>query len=141
MLVPPRVHSLPPTLQIYCGDRALDIVSSYKYLGVYIDNGLTWKEHIDHVIRKSVAKNLCRAHFRTTIDTDLPADLLLVGDTARPGVWLHCLQFQPFNISGKDRLLQASKKGLRAIVRAPPWTPTAPTLQPPAAPGFNCQAV
>ena len=48
----PRAHSLPPTLQIYCRDRALDIVSSYKYLGVYIDDGLTWKQHIDHVIRK-----------------------------------------------------------------------------------------
>ena len=41
MFVLPRAHSLPPTLQIYCGDRALDIVSSYKYLGLYIDDGLT----------------------------------------------------------------------------------------------------
>ena len=31
--------------------------------------------------------------------------------------------------SGKDHLLQASKKGLCGIVRAPPWTPTAPILQ------------
>ena len=52
MFVLPRAHSLPPNLQIYYGDRAMDIVSSYKYLGVYIDDGLTWKQHINHVIRK-----------------------------------------------------------------------------------------
>ena len=46
MFVLPRAHSLPPTLQTYCGDRALDIVSSYKYLGLYIDDGLTWKERV-----------------------------------------------------------------------------------------------
>jgi hypothetical protein len=36
--------------------RRLDVVSSFKYLELYIDSALTWRVHIDHVISKVKCK-------------------------------------------------------------------------------------
>ena len=37
---------------VYCPGRALETVASYKYLGVFLDSELSWRHHIDHVLRK-----------------------------------------------------------------------------------------
>ena len=45
-----RKYKLKP---IYLGDSEIDYVSTFKYLGVTIDNKLTWNTHIDNVISKA----------------------------------------------------------------------------------------
>ena len=41
-----------PTLNLSLDGTALQSCDTYKYLGVYIDNKLDWKAHIDHVVKK-----------------------------------------------------------------------------------------
>ena len=38
--------------QIKINGHALERCSSYKYLGLFIDNGLNWKNHVNHVCQK-----------------------------------------------------------------------------------------
>ena len=44
------------TLSVFCCDRQLSSVHSYKYLGVVLDSKLTWAPHMEHLIRKVSSK-------------------------------------------------------------------------------------
>ena len=46
-------------LNIFIHDHRLKEVTSYKYLGVYVDSTLAWKEHLFINAKKNVSKNLC----------------------------------------------------------------------------------
>ena len=49
-----RYHSLEERkLPIACGDTPLKRVSCTKLLGVHVDQHLTWKKHVDHVLISS----------------------------------------------------------------------------------------
>jgi len=41
-----RKHSIV-NIQLYLCDREIEIVDTYKYLGIWFDSKLTWKKHID----------------------------------------------------------------------------------------------
>jgi hypothetical protein len=44
-----RLARLSSSLVVSIGNVPLEEVQSYKYLGVMINNNLTWHEHIDHI--------------------------------------------------------------------------------------------
>jgi len=49
-----RYHSLEERkLPIACGDTSLKRISCRKLLGIYMDQHLTWKTHVDHVLSSS----------------------------------------------------------------------------------------
>ena len=41
-----------PNLSIFINDKPLEQCESYKYLGVFIDQNLSWKPHISHICKK-----------------------------------------------------------------------------------------
>ena len=47
---------LPDIPQITIGDGKFERVSSYKLLGVYVSNNLTWNEHVDDVTKKTTKR-------------------------------------------------------------------------------------
>ena len=47
---------LPGIPQITIGDDKFERVSSYKLLGVYVSNNLTWNEHVDAVTKKTTKR-------------------------------------------------------------------------------------
>ena len=68
-----RYHNLEERkLPIACGDTPLKRISCKKLLGVHVDQHLTWKTHVDHVISSSYGtlsvlwrlKNLAPFHVR-----------------------------------------------------------------------------
>ena len=108
--------------------RALETVASYKYLGVFLDSELSWRHHIDHVLRKVSRKIFAlrtagsqltlksrRQYYVSVIQPDLE-----YGSTAFSS---------SLSAREKARLFQASRKGICAIARASPWTPTTPLLK------------
>ena len=52
MLLGTKHNLANSSLCIYSNNTALDCVSSFKYLGVTIDQSLTWSAHIDHTCGK-----------------------------------------------------------------------------------------
>ena len=58
MIFTPRQKTLPITRQIIIENNVLEQVDNTKFLGVYIDQHLTWKTHVNFIaakISKSVA--------------------------------------------------------------------------------------
>jgi len=47
-----RTHHSGRTLNLFFNDIALRHVSTVKYLGVYIDQHLIWKCHVEYVLRR-----------------------------------------------------------------------------------------
>ena len=38
-----------PSIDVYVDDHPLEQITTYKYLGVYIDCNLKWTDHTEHV--------------------------------------------------------------------------------------------
>ena len=118
MFVLPRAISRTDDVLVYCHGRALETVASYKYLGVFLD-------HIDHVLRKVSRKIFAlrtagsqltrRQYYVSVVQPDLE-----YGSTAFSS---------SLSAREKARLFQASQKGICAIARTSPWTPTTPLLK------------
>ena len=53
LFVLPRVLNIPPDTVGMCNSRPLQLVTSYKYLGVFLDNRLSWEAQILHTPGKS----------------------------------------------------------------------------------------
>ena len=128
MFVLPRAISRTDDVLVYCHGHALETVASYKYLGVFLDSELSWRHHIDHVLRKVSRKIFAlrtagsqltlksrRQYYVSVIQPDLE-----YGSTAFSS---------SLSAREKARLFQASRKGVCAIARASPWTPTTPLLK------------
>ena len=122
MFVLPRAISRTDDVLVYCHGRALETVATYKYRGAFLDSELSWRHHIDHVLRKVSRKIFAlrtagstlksRRQYLSVIQPDLQ-----YGSTAFSS---------SLSAREKARIFQASRKGNCAIARASPWTPTTP---------------
>ena len=57
MIFRPRQKTLPITRQIIIENNVLEQVDNTKFLGVYIDQHLTWKTHV-HFIAAKISKSV-----------------------------------------------------------------------------------
>lgn len=126
MIVQPRGSQLDPP-SIKCGTETLTITSTAKYLGVVVDNELSWTHHLDHVTRKAAqtigqlwrhGRCLSMAARRSWYVAMILSHLTYASNAFFPALSQQRL----------DRLVKISKAGLRAIFHLPPHTPTAPLL-------------
>lgn len=89
----------------------VDTTSVTKFLGVYIDDKLTWKSHAEHVCRKlsKLSYVLYNLSNKVNIDTLVTAYHGLVASLLRYGIifWGNC--------SEKDRIFRAQKRCLRSM--------------------------
>ena len=67
-----RARVTPPPLQIHLFGPQLEQVASFKFLGVNINDTLTWTDHISHV----VAKLSCTVNLLRCLSWFLPRSLL-----------------------------------------------------------------
>ena len=76
MFVLPKGLNIPPdTIVMHmCNSRPLQLVTAYKFLGVFLDNRLSWEAQILHITRKASQK--IGALFRTGRQLTLPAKRL-----------------------------------------------------------------
>ena len=52
IIVLPRGLNIPPDTVVMCNSRPLQLVTSNKFLGVFLDNRLSWEAQIFHITRK-----------------------------------------------------------------------------------------
>ena len=122
MFVLPRGLNIPPDTVVMCNSRPLQLVISYKYLGVFLDNRLGWEAQILHITRKVSQKigALLRAGHQLT----LPAKrtfyfkylAIIAADIDNGSNAFH----SSLSTASKERIIRLSKRGVRAIFRAPP---------------------
>ena len=116
------------TLSVFCCDRQLSSVHSYKYLGVVLDSKLTWALHMEHLIRKVSSKIgvLYRSSKKLSTDAKRQYYLSVIQSDLAYGSNAF---YSSLPQSAKEHLSRLSKRGVRAIFGAPPWTHTEPLLR------------
>ena len=116
--------SLPPVL---CGDELLITVHSVRYLGVTIDDGLTWNGHVDKVT-KEVGKAtgaLWQSMRQLSTQSRLISYFSLIQSKRMYG----SNAYVPSMTMGTlDRLNRLSKSAIRGFYGLLRWTPTSPIL-------------
>ena len=60
-----------PDFSIKINGNKLDECNSYKYLGVYIDKNLNWKDQVDHVCKKVSKACGALARIRHSVDINI----------------------------------------------------------------------
>ena len=130
MFILPRGSNRSTTIDINitCGSRFLEIVSYYKYLGVILDENLTWEHHLLHITKKVSQKigALARASQQLTINAKRTFYLSVLASDIEYGSNAF---YSSLSTAFKEQLVQLSKRGVRAIFKAPPWTPSAPLYE------------
>ena len=125
MFVLPRGLNILPETVVMCNSRPLQLVTSYKYLGVFLDNRLSWEAQILHITRKVSQKigALLRAGQQLSLPTKRLFYLAIIAADIEYGSNAF---YSSLSTSSKEKLIRLSKRCFRAIFRAPPWTPSLP---------------
>ena len=115
------------TLNVFCFDRQLSqaTVHSYKYLGVVLDSKLTWAPHMKHLIRNVSSKIGVLYRSSKKLSTDAKRQYYLSVIQSDLAYGSNAL-YSSLPQSAKEYLSKLSKRGVRAIFSAPPWTHTEP---------------
>ena len=102
MFVLPRGLNIPPDTVVMCNSRPLQLVTSYKYLGVFLDNRLSWEAQILHITRKCLAKDWGLVTRWSATDVTCQTIILHGHHCCRYRIWFERLLFVSFHlIEGK----------------------------------------
>ena len=116
------------TLSVFCCDRQLSTVHSYKYLGVVLDSKLTWAPHMEHLIRKVSSKIGVLYRFSKKLSTDAKRQYNLSVVQSDLAYGSNAF-YSSLPQTAREHLSRLSKRGVGAIFSAPPWTHTEPLLR------------
>ena len=118
---PSRHDNLSADIEVECCGRPLDIVKSYKYLGVMLDSDLNWSAHMAYVARKVSWKIAAlqragqklnhaakRQYYLSVIQSDLE-----YGSNAF---------FSSLSALAEKKLTGLYKRAIRAVAGLPPWS-------------------
>ena len=89
---------------------------------------LTWEHHLLHITKKVSQKigALARASQQLTINAKRTFYLSVLASDIEYGSNAF---YSSLSTAFKEKLVQLSKRGVRAIFKAPPWTPSAPLYE------------
>ncbi|PIK41222.1 hypothetical protein BSL78_21929 [Apostichopus japonicus] len=91
-------HEPPP---VVIKDLAVNRVSSYKYLGVVLDDQLNWHDHIDYLVRRINPRLYCLRKLNTfNISRNI---LSIFYNSVIFSVWSYCVNCWGGNVNGTDR--------------------------------------
>ena len=124
MILQPRgaPASPPPVL---CGDELLPTVHSVRYLGVTIDDGLTWNGHVDKVSKE--VRKATGALWRSRRQLSTQSKLIFYFSLIQSKLMYGSNAYVPsMTIGTLDRLNRLSKSAISGFYGRPRWTPTSP---------------
>lgn len=126
MLKPRGVYDAPCTVK--CNDVLLNVTHTAKYLGVVIDDELSWQPHIDNISRKCAQAigQLWRHGQCFTLRARKAWYLAIIQSSI---LYASNSFFPSLSRSLFSRLEKLSKAGLRAVFRVKPQTPTLPLMR------------
>ena len=126
MIIQPRGNSAspPPVLR---GDKPIPTVHSVRYLGVIVDDGLSWKPHVDSVTKEvwKAIGALWRSRRLLTIQSKLMFYFSLIQSKLLYGSNAY---FPSITVGVLDRLIRLSKSAIGGFYDLSRWTPTSPTF-------------
>lgn len=108
------------TIQLYCGRDIVPQVTKLKYLGVFYDEKLSWKFHIDHIAcRGSQALGLLRRCSHRRIGMRRSTLILLYKCYVRPILEFGCVLFSGLPMYKLRPLVLLERQALRLCLGLP----------------------
>ena len=110
---------------VQCGQDVLQVVHCVKYLGVHVDDNMSWDVHVNHLAQKTrqAIGKLCWHGHGLTVNARrtwyigmIQSTLCYASNAFYPALSQHAL----------GRLERMAKAGVRSILLAPTATRTAP---------------
>ena len=112
-----RISCLPPSSIVLKGSK-VDRVSSYKYLGIMMDDKLAWHDHIDYLIKMLNVRMYCFSMFRKLNYFHVEKRIIaLFYESVIASVWRYCLLCWGGNVSqgGRDKITRTVNQAGRMI--------------------------
>ena len=126
MFVQPRGAAIA-TPDVFCNNEQLEVTATAKYLGVIVDDQLSWRPHVAYVSRRTAqtigqlwrhGRSLTLRARRSWYTSMVNSQLCYASAAFYPSLTAQLL----------DRLVKISKAGVRAVFQLPRQTPTAPLI-------------
>ena len=111
--------------QVYCGNERLDTVTSAKYLGVTIDDELSWRTYLSHLSTKSRQASSRLWRHRSALSLSARKTWYLAMIQAKLCYGSNSF-FPSLSADGMSRIERMSKSGLRAVFGLQNPVPTQP---------------
>ena len=131
IIVLPRGLDIPPDPVVMCNSRPLQLVTSNKFLGVFLDYRLSWEAQILHrtLITRKVSQKIV-ALLGAGQQLTLPAKRIFYMAIIAADIECGSNAFySSLSTASKEKLIRLPKRGVRAIFRAPPLTPSLSLFQ------------
>lgn len=117
---------IDPNVQIYLYRQPLEKVKLFKYLGLWMDCKLTWKNHIDHIEKKcNQVLNLMRCIIGQEWGADRQALMGVYYALLRSILDYGCIVYESASQTQLKRIDVIQTRGLRCILGAAKTTPIA----------------
>ena len=107
---------------VTAGDHELERAKCVRSLGVFLDDGLKWREHVKELSRKCWAGLSRLKRFRKVLPTTLKKRLY--NSLVLPHLDYCCLVWQECSKELVNKLERIQNYGMRIILDQPPLTPT-----------------
>ena len=105
-----------PLVPLQLEGESLDLVNSFKYLGIHVSHDLSWSDHVQHVSTK--ARKIIGLLYRKYYNFTSPATLLqLYKLLARPHLEYALAIWSPYLQKDKIMLEQVQKFALRMVTK------------------------
>ena len=124
LFLPPRGQS-SPTEPVWCNGKALETVQVAKYLGVMIDEHMSWNAHVGMVVAK--AKKCVGALWRSRSSLTLKSKKCFYHALIMSKLCYASNAFFPsISCELRNYLEKVTKSAIRAFFGLPHWIPTTP---------------
>jgi hypothetical protein len=117
IIAPKKNNSQHSMIKINIGQHELKEVTEFKFLGVTLDNKLTFKTHFEHIINK-MRKGLNALRFTKTL-LNYRAKILIYNGLIKPTLdYCHLVWISKLSNSQQKQMTTLQKKSLRLIFNA-----------------------
>ena len=115
-------------IQVTCNGQQLEQTASARYLGVILDDKLSWTPHVDHVVGKVSSK--LRAFWRVRQMLSLfAAKLFFQSVILNDILYASNAFYSGLSITDLDRIIRLSKSAVRCVMLAEPYAHSLPLFQ------------
>ncbi len=111
-----RLHKVGP-VKIEIGDEEIKRVKSFKYLGVYLDEVMTYKEHVSKVVKKISSRISVLSKVVRYVTLDYRK--LLFNTIVLPHFYYCSQVWSTSTKSVLDPIIKLQKRGGRILIGAP----------------------
>ena len=117
-----RMTNITPEFRIAIGDREVERIGndcnqkSFKFVGVHLDENMSWEHHINHVINKISSSNFALNQLKKFVPTNIRKTIY--NSLVKPHIEYAIISWGNSKCEGMKRLITKQKQAIRNVANA-----------------------